>query len=187
MFANFIKQIFGGRNPDDLVRARIDTWAEWLCPLPSGDGSGVGRDPGYDDAFMAIKEEIGKLSEIDSALIASSSEQLIKEVGKDLRLAGYYLFARVRQDGAAGCADGLELAAALVDRFGLALLPARAEAKRSALEWVAGARVLDQLDRHDAFAAADLERAGGFASHHGPHERMARSRQTEPRAVGRAL
>ncbi|WP_408500345.1 type VI secretion system protein TssA [Paraburkholderia sediminicola] len=159
MFANFIKQIFGGRNPDDFVRARIDTWAEWLRPLQSVDGGGVGRDPGYDDAFMVVKEEIGKLSDIDNALIASSCEQLIKQVGKDLRLAGYYVFARVRQDGAAGFADGLELAAALIDRFGPALLPARDEAKRTALEWVATARVLDQLDRHDAFAPADLERA----------------------------
>ncbi|CAB3751481.1 hypothetical protein LMG29739_01291 [Paraburkholderia solisilvae] len=159
MFANFLKQLFGARNPDELVRARIDTWSDWLQPLISVDGNGVGRDPGYDDAFMVVKEEIGKLSDIDNALIASSCEHLIKEVGKDLRLAGYYVFARVRQDGAAGFADGLELAAALVDRFGPALLPARDEAKRIALEWVATARVLDQLDRHDAFAPADLERA----------------------------
>ena len=159
MFANFLKQLFGARNPDELVRARIDTWSDWLQPLPSTDGSGVGRDPGYDDAFMVVKEEIGKLSDIDNALIASSCEQLIKEVGKDLRLAGYYVFARVRQDGATGFADGLELAAALVDRFGPALLPSRDETKRNALEWIATARVLDQLDRHDAFAPADLERA----------------------------
>ncbi|MFP3565147.1 type VI secretion system protein TssA [Paraburkholderia sp. SIMBA_030] len=159
MFANFIKQLFGARDPDELVRERIDTWSDWLRPLPTVDGNGVGRDPGYDDAFMVVKEEIGKLSEIDNALIASSCEQLIKEVGKDLRLAGYYVFARVRQDGAAGFADGLELTAALVDRFGPALQPARDEAKRAALEWVATARVLDQLDRHDAFAPADLERA----------------------------
>lgn len=159
MFANFLKQLFGTRNPDELVRERIDTWSDWLRPLPPVDGGGVGRDPGYDDAFMVVKEEIGKLSDIDNALIASSCEQLIKEVGKDLRLAGYYVFARVRQDGATGFADGLELAAALVHRFGPTLLPSRDEAKRTALEWVATARVLDQLDRHDAFAPADLERA----------------------------
>jgi type VI secretion system protein VasJ len=158
-FSSFIRQLFGARNPDDLARERIDAWEAWLSPLPSPDGTGVGRDPGYDDAFIAVREEIGKLSDIDDALIVQSCEQLLREVGKDLRLAGYYVFARVRQDGPAGLADGLELIAALVDRFGQALLPLRDEAKRSAIEWVATTRVLEQLDRHGEFAPAELERA----------------------------
>jgi type VI secretion system protein VasJ len=166
MFANFIKNLFGARNPDELALERIDSWAAWLEPLPGGvssgsmsDVKGVGRDPGYEDAFFTVKDEVTKLSEIDDALIVRSCEQLIKEVGKDLRLAGYYAFARVRQDGTAGFADGLELAAALVERFDEALLPSRAEAKKGALEWFATTRMLDQLDRHDTFAPADLERA----------------------------
>ncbi|MCP3708643.1 type VI secretion system protein TssA [Paraburkholderia sp. CNPSo 3274] len=159
MFANFIEQLFGARNPDELARERFSAWEAWLKPLPSADGKGVGRDPGYDDAFIAVKEEIGKLSEIDDKLIVQNCQQMICEVGKDLRLAGYYVFARVRQEGAAGLSDGLELIAALVDRFGHALLPARDEAKRSAIEWVATARVLEQLDRHGEFAPAELERA----------------------------
>ncbi|NML32741.1 type VI secretion system protein TssA [Paraburkholderia antibiotica] len=159
MFANFIKQLFDARNPDDLARERFGAWEDWLKPLPSDDGRGVGRDPGYDDAFITVKEEIGKLSDIDDALIVQSCRQMLGEVGKDLRLAGYYVFARVRQDGAAGLADGLELIAALVDRFGHALLPGRDEAKRSAIEWVATARVLEQLDRHGEFTPAELERA----------------------------
>lgn len=158
-FSSFIRQLFGARNPDDLARERINTWEAWLSPLPTPDGTGVGRDPGYDDAFIAVREEIGKLSDIDDALIVQSCEQLLREVGKDLRLAGNYMFARVRQDGAAGLADGLELIAALVDRFGHVLLPARDEAKRSAVQWVATSRVLEQLDRHGEFAPAELERA----------------------------
>lgn len=159
MFANFIKQRFGTRNPDDLARERFSAWEDWLKPLSSAEGKGVGRDPAYDDAFITVKEEIGKLSGIDDALIVQSCKQILCEVGKDLRLAGYYAFARVRQDGAAGLADGLELLAALVDRFGHALLPGRDEAKRSAIEWVATARVLEQLDRHGEFAPTELERA----------------------------
>ncbi|MCW0134223.1 type VI secretion system domain-containing protein, partial [Burkholderia pseudomallei] len=76
-----------------------------------------------------------------------------------LRLAGYYAFARLRQDGPAGFADAVELAAALVDRFGEAMLPARAEAKKGALEMLATTRMLDLLDSRGAFAPADLERA----------------------------
>ncbi|WP_027797868.1 type VI secretion system protein TssA [Paraburkholderia acidipaludis] len=141
----------------ELTRARLDAWAGWLQPLVGG--SGVGRDPGYEDAFFALRDEAGKLSGIDESLITHSCEQLLKETGKDLRLAGYYAFARVRQDGPAGFADALELAAALVERFGQEVLPARAEAKKGALEMLATPRVLELLESRGEFAPPDLERA----------------------------
>lgn len=160
LFSTLLKSLFGARDPDDLMRERIDTWADWLEPLPVADG--IGRDPGYEDAFFAIKDELTKLSGIDDALIACSCEQLLKETGKDLRLAAYYTFARLRQDGTAGFADGLELTAALVERFGELLLPARPEAKKGALDWLATSRMIDQLasiDANASFTSADLERA----------------------------
>ncbi|WP_233805184.1 type VI secretion system protein TssA [Paraburkholderia sp. HP33-1] len=141
----------------ELARARLDAWASWLLPFP-GDG-GVGRDPGYEDTFFELKDEAGKLSGIDDGLIVRSCEQLLKETGKDLRLAGYYACARLRQDGPAGFADGLELSAALVDRFGGAVLPARAEARKGALEMLATTRVLELLESRGEFALVDLERA----------------------------
>ncbi|KVS46783.1 type VI secretion system protein TssA [Burkholderia ubonensis] len=155
--ANFVKTLVGGNRDDSLGKARLDAWDAWLQPL-AGD-SGVGRDPGYEDAFFELRDETQKLSGIDDGLIVRSCEQLIKETGKDLRLAGYYAFARLRQDGPAGFADALELAAALVDRFGEAMLPARAEAKKGALEMLATTRMLELLDSRGAFAPADLERA----------------------------
>jgi type VI secretion system protein VasJ len=152
------KGLFPARDDaEQLVQARLDAWNAWLLPL-AGEG-GVGRDPGYEDVFFELREETQKLSGIDDGLIVRSCEQLLKETGKDLRLAGYYAFARLRQDGPAGFADGLELAAALVDRFGEAVLPARAEAKKGALEMLATARVIDLLDSRSAFVPADLERA----------------------------
>jgi type VI secretion system protein VasJ len=141
----------------ELVRARLDAWAPWLQPL-AGE-AGVGRDPGYEDAFFALKDEASKLSDIDESLLERSCEQLLKETGKDLRLAGFYAFARLRQDGPAGFADGLELAAALVDRFGEAVLPSRAEAKKGALEMLATTRVMELLDSRGEFAPGDHERA----------------------------
>ncbi|KWN12921.1 type VI secretion system protein TssA [Burkholderia ubonensis] len=155
--ANFVKTLVGGNRDDFLKKARLDAWDAWLQPL-AGD-SGVGRDPGYEDAFFELRDETQKLSGIDDGLIVRSCEQLIKETGKDLRLAGYYAFARLRQDGPAGFADALELAAELVDRFGEAMLPARAEAKKGALEMLATTRMLELLDSRGAFAPADLERA----------------------------
>ncbi|MBR8311949.1 type VI secretion system protein TssA [Burkholderia dolosa] len=158
MLGGLFKSLFPARDDaEQLARSRLDAWSAWLQLLP-GD-AGVGRDPGYEDTFFELREETQKLSGIDDGLIIRSCEQLIRETGKDLRLAGYYAFARLRQDGPAGFADGLELAAALVDRFGEAVLPARAEAKKGALEMLATARMIELLESRGEFAPIDLERA----------------------------
>ena len=52
------------------MRVRLDAWESWLLPL-AGDG-GVGRDPGYEDLFFALREETQKLSGIDNGRIARS-------------------------------------------------------------------------------------------------------------------
>ncbi|QRX83111.1 type VI secretion system protein TssA [Glaciimonas sp. PAMC28666] len=165
MLPTFLSKLFTSRNPDELMRERMDTWHMWLQPLPSGaeqsNASGIGRDPAYEDAFFTIKDEVSKLSNVDDSLIASSCEQLLKEVGKDLRLAADYTFARLKLDGSTGFADGIELTAALVDRFGDALHPSRAEARKGALEWLSNTRLLDQLSRFEDFSPIDLERAIG--------------------------
>ncbi|MBF5014514.1 type VI secretion system protein TssA [Burkholderia pseudomultivorans] len=156
MLSGLLKALFPSRDAEQLTRSRLAAWSAWLQPL-DGD-RGIGRDPGYEDAFFGLQDEASRLSGIDDALIVRSCEQLLKETGKDLRVAGYYAGARLRQDGPAGFADGLELVAALVDRFGEAVLPARAEAKRGALELLATARTIELLDSGE-FVSADLERA----------------------------
>jgi type VI secretion system protein VasJ len=157
MLSGLLKGLFPSRDAEQLTRSRLDNWSAWLQPL-SGE-NGVGRDPGYEDAFFALKDEATRLSGIDDALIVRSCEQLLKETGKDLRVAGYYAGARLRQDGLAGLADGLELAAALIERFGNSLLPARAEAKKGALEMLATTRMIELLDSRGEPASPDLERA----------------------------
>ncbi|WP_233853310.1 type VI secretion system protein TssA [Paraburkholderia sp. HD33-4] len=157
MLSSLLKTLFPSRDDEQQVRARLDAWSAWLQPLPGEHG--CGRDPGYEDLFFALREETQKLSGIDDGLIVRSCEQLLKETGKDLRLAGYYAFARLRVDGPAGFADGLELAASLVERFGENVLPARAEAKKGALDMLATGRIIDLLDSRGELAPADLERA----------------------------
>ncbi|WP_107310230.1 type VI secretion system protein TssA [Burkholderia metallica] len=155
--ANFVKTLIGGPRIVSLQQARTETWAAWIAPIPGEHA--CGRDPGYEDTFFELRDEAGKLSGIDDGLIVRACEHLLNETGKDLRVAGYYAFARLRQDGPAGFADGLELAAALVDRFGDAVFPARHEAKKAALEMLATARVIEMLDSRGDFVSADLERA----------------------------
>ncbi|GLQ48609.1 type VI secretion system protein TssA [Dyella flava] len=157
MFTNLLKKMLGARSPEALLQERLAVWADWVSPLPGTDG--VGRDVAYEDAFLAIRDEVAKLSDIDDALIARSCEQLLKEVGKDLRLAGYYAFARLRQHGTAGFADGLELTTALVERYDTTMQPSRQEPKKGALEWLAATRMMDLLATRGAFEPTDLERA----------------------------
>ncbi|MBB5409225.1 type VI secretion system protein VasJ [Paraburkholderia sp. HC6.4b] len=156
MLSGLLRTLFPSRDAEQLTRSRLDTWSDWLQPLPGEHG--VGRDPGYEDAFFALKDESTRLSGIDDALIVRSCEQLLKETGKDLRVAGYHAGARLRQDGPAGFADGLELVAALIERFGESVLPARAEAKKGALEMLATTRMVELLESRGEPASHDLER-----------------------------
>src|SRR5690606_14529037 len=83
---------------------------------------------------------------------------LLKQRCKDLRVATYYLWARLHRDGEAGLADGLALLAALVEQFADNLLPSRPNSRRMALEWLAGAKVLDSLSRHPEVVKSEAER-----------------------------
>jgi type VI secretion system protein VasJ len=156
VIGDLVRKLFGVRNPDDLMGERIKLWKEWLTPLPPAD---VGRDPGYDDAFLQIRDEVARLSDNDDALILDACRQILLETGKDLRVAGYYAFARLHRDGSPGFVDGLELVAALIDCFGEALFPVRPEAKKGALDWLAATRTIDLLELGGGFRADDMARA----------------------------
>lgn len=156
MFANLLQTLFGSRAPSDLARSTQGRWDDWLRPI--SDDAPAGTDPAYDDDFLAVKDEVAKLSDIDDDLIVSHTERLLKHNAKDARVAAYYVFGRMRRDGAEGVASGLELLSALVDRFGQSLLPARAETRRAAFEWLAGTTFANRLDRVHGLEEVLLER-----------------------------
>ncbi|KIG09963.1 type VI secretion system protein TssA [Caballeronia concitans] len=156
MFTNLLNALFGTRKPSDLAIKALPQWEDWLKPIradaPAGD------DPGYDDDFLAIKDEVAKLSNVDDTLIVETAERLIKTKAKDVRLAVYYIYGRLRRDGAEGVAAGFELLSALVDRFGDTLLPARAGSRRAAFEWLCGSTFADRLDAVQGLSGPLLER-----------------------------
>lgn len=156
MFANLLQTLFGTRAPSDLARSTQGRWDDWLRPI--SDAAPSGTDPAYDDDFLAIKDEVAKLSDINDTLIVDTTEQLLKHSAKDVRVAAYYVYGRMRRDGAEGLASGLELLSALVDRFGETLLPARIETRKAALEWLAGTTFANRLDRVEGLTDVLLER-----------------------------
>lgn len=140
-------------------RAHVALWESWLLPL-AGD-SVVGEDPGYDDDFQQIREEINKLSGADTELICQLAEKLLIGVAKDIRVATWYCWAKLHQQGERGLAEGLELLAGLLERFGSQLHPQRDRSRKAALEWLASSRMLDSLSLFPEVVREDAQRTTG--------------------------
>ncbi|HCM9244830.1 TPA: type VI secretion system protein TssA [Enterobacter bugandensis] len=141
------------------AQTRTDNWQPWLAPV--NVASPTGEDPGYDDDFQRIREEVNKLSGIDTGLICTLAEKLLTTTAKDIRIATYYCWARLHQDGEAGFAEGLELLSGLLQRYGMQLHPQRDRSRKAALEWLAGNRVLDSLSLFPEVIREDAQRTAG--------------------------
>lgn len=139
-----------------LGRSQAERWQPWLQPI--GTDSPVGEDPGYDDDFQRMREEVNKLSGADAERVVQLAEKLLTHTCKDLRVATYYLWARLQKDGEAGLADGLTLLAALVERYAADILPARPNSRKMALEWLASSKVLDSLSLYPEVVRSEAER-----------------------------
>ncbi|EMB9089958.1 type VI secretion system protein TssA [Klebsiella michiganensis] len=141
------------------TQQRLLLWNNWLQPLsadkPAGD------DPGYDDDFQQMREEVNKITGADSDLICRLAEKLLATVTKDIRVASYYAWARLHRDGESGLADGLELLAGLMQGFGEQLHPLRERSRRAAFDWLAGQRMLDSLSLYPEAGSTDALRISG--------------------------
>lgn len=141
------------------AQTHAENWQPWLTPVSVARPTG--EDPGYDDDFQRIREEVNKLSGIDTVLICTLAEKLLTNVAKDIRVATYYCWARLHQDGEAGFAEGLELLAGLLQCYGMELHPQRDRSRKAALEWLAGTRVLDSLSLYPEVVREDAQRTAG--------------------------
>ena len=135
-----------GEDPIALAKEQASRWHGWLVPI--SEALPAGADPGYDDDFQRMREEVDTLSGADTGQVLQLGEKLLTERSKDLRVATYYLWARLQVAGEAGLADGLSLIAALVERFAQQLLPQRPNSRRLALQWLASEKVLASLSRY---------------------------------------
>ncbi|HHL2502300.1 TPA: type VI secretion system protein TssA [Yersinia enterocolitica] len=141
------------------ARERVALWDNWLLPV-SGD-SPAGEDPGYDDDFQQMREEVNKLTGADTEIVCTLAEKLLTTVAKDIRVATYYCWAKLHREGEGGLADGLELLVGLLERFGAQLHPRRERSRKAALEWLAGSRIVDSLSLHPEVVKAEAHRTVG--------------------------
>ncbi|MEA9393106.1 type VI secretion system protein TssA [Acerihabitans sp. TG2] len=151
------------REPPAVVQQQAQQqlilWENWLKPI--SPVAPTGEDPGYDDDFQCMREQVNKLSGADTDLVSQLAEKLLTTTTKDIRVATYYIWARLQRDGEAGLADGLELLAGLLQYFGDKLHPQRNRSRKAALEWLAGQRVLDSLSLYPEVTENDLARIAG--------------------------
>ena len=141
------------------ARSHSAQWARWLEPI--SDNEPTGEDPGYDDDFQRIREEVNKLSGIDTGLICELTEKLLTGTCKDLRVITFYVWARLHQDGESGFAQGIELLAAMLERFGSRLHPRRERSRKTALEWLGSSRVIDSLSLYPEVDMSVMQRITG--------------------------
>lgn len=146
-------------NLADQAQRRLAQWEKWLLPLSAANPTG--DDPGYDDDFQQMREEVNKLSGADTELVCQLAEKLLTTVTKDIRVASYYAWAQLHRNGETGLADGLELLAALIQRFHSQLHPQRERSRQGAMEWLASSRMLDSLSRYPEVNNAATVRIAG--------------------------
>ncbi|ONG05547.1 type VI secretion system ImpA domain-containing protein [Escherichia coli] len=125
------RSCFADRDALDVARTQAMLWQTWLLPVTAD--TPVGEDPGYHDDFLRIRDEMNKLSGADTDLICQLAESLLLTQAKDVRIATYYIWARLHRDGERGLAEGLALLSGLVERFGTQLLPSRPASRKMAL------------------------------------------------------
>lgn len=127
----------------EQARITASLWDRWLQPI--GTGSGVGDDPAYDDDFQSMRDEINKLSGTNADTLCQLAEKILCHTAKDLRVITWYLQARLSLEGEKGLAEGVLLLASTITRYGESVYPVRPTARKAALEWLNGAKVLDSL------------------------------------------
>ncbi|MGC6031490.1 type VI secretion system ImpA family N-terminal domain-containing protein, partial [Enterobacter kobei] len=64
----------------EQTQQRLALWDNWL--LPVSEDAPCGEDPGYDDDFQQLREEMDRLSGIDPEQICRLCEKLLTTVTK---------------------------------------------------------------------------------------------------------
>jgi type VI secretion system protein VasJ len=132
----------------------------------SGDDP-VGEDISYDDDFQALKDVIDQISSVnpegvDYDYIAATSQRLLGQKSKDLRVSTYLALALAKTEGYRGLLEGLLAQKLLMEGFWEVMYPPlrRMRARQGALQFMAERLTQEtqtmtpELDDKEAIAGA---------------------------------
>ncbi len=137
--------------------AAPDLASDWVTELldPVSEDMPVGNDPHYGDRFYEIKREIDKLADNDYGRVITLARAILREEGKDLRVAAYHLQAAVYVEGVQGFIDGLAVFAGLLDTFGRYCYPAKDSMRQGAVRWLGNRKMQAYCEEKLAEASAE--------------------------------
>jgi len=101
----------------------------------------IGSDHKYEDAYIAIEMEIDKTMNaaadtVDWKLIEESSETILLQHSKDLKIASYWLYAQWKLNSTEGLEHFLPSYQSLIEQYGSELFPKSVKVKLRILEWL---------------------------------------------------
>lgn len=108
----------------------------------------------YDDDFETLKDEVGKIGNLDYDLISRTSFKILREKSKDIRVFSFLGFALLRREDWEGFSDVYEALAILSERNFDSLFPDRIRAKESALKWLSENRFMELVSTKKPESAA---------------------------------
>ncbi len=126
-----------------------NTLSEWVCSVATPfTGQPCGEDPRYLNDFQDVKEEIDKLRNVDYASVMTTCRNLLAQVTKDLRIAGYYLMGATYINGLSGLLEALQAYRMLVENFWETCHPQSETARLGALGMLNNAKIVSFAEQH---------------------------------------
>ncbi|MBX7078132.1 MAG: type VI secretion system protein TssA [Nannocystaceae bacterium] len=124
---------------DDPLAAADAKAEAWLAPIAGAKPAG--SEARYDPAYEAARLEVTKLEAItdqvlDWKLVHDNATMILKTKSKDLLVASYLAFAKLRLSGIDELVVGLQVISGLLDRFWDGLEPERLRGRANAVGWL---------------------------------------------------
>ena len=105
----------------------------------------MGENINYDADFESIKAEMGKMGNLDYALIENTCKKLLKEKSKDIRVLCFLSYVVARNSQWEALADVFEGFSTLAEQGFDAMFPDRPRAKQQAILWLSEVRYNENL------------------------------------------
>jgi len=122
-----------------------DFYSKITVPIAGDDP--FGTDMNYDLDYERLKNEIGKLGDIDVEVVESASLKILTEKSKDARALAFLAYSMLRQNDFGRMADVFCALAGYCENNIDQIYPRRQGAKVAALRWFCEARFSGQCEK----------------------------------------